>query len=289
MAKDQDKQLKADAAARRHDVAAQLSDQAIAHADMAKAQSERLMSDAAARRHDVAVQLSNQAIAHATMAKHQNKQLKTDAAAMRHDVAAQLKDQAKAHVAMAKEQHAHLSKDMAHLVANGKAESKERQAEAAARRTEAEVRTDGWASLNNAMTSRRGGAPVKPKAVKPAHKPPAHKPPAHKPPAHKPIVAAPKASVVAPKATMSPSVAPIPQPVTFAHDSAPTISAERTHDDLTVIRGIGLGMQSHLNNIGVFTFRQLATADVDQLRKELGEVARLARIEEWKAEAQKLV
>jgi len=129
------------------------------------------------------------------------------------------------------------------------------------------------------MASRRGGAPVKPKPVKPAHKPPAHKP----------IVAAPKASVVAPKATMPPSVAPIPQPVTFAHDSAPTISAERTHDDLTVIRGIGLGMQSHLNNIGVFSFRQLATADPDQLRKELGEVARLARIEEWKAEAQGLV
>ena len=252
---------------------------------MANDQDKHLKADAAARRHDVAVQLSNQAIAHATMAKHQNKQLKTDAAAMRHDVAAQLKDQAKAHVAMAKEQHAHLSKDMAHLVANGKAESKERQAESAARRTEAEVRTDGWASLNNAMTSRRGGAPVKPKPAKPAHKPPAGKPMVA---AHKPVVAAHKPIVVMPAVPAPKSMTPVPEPV-IAHTPEPAVTAGRPHDDLTVIRGIGLGMQSHLNNIGVFTFRQLATADVDQLRKELGEVARLARIEEWKAEAQKLV
>lgn len=56
-------------------------------------------------------------------------------------------------------------------------------------------------------------------------------------------------------------------------------------DDLTVIRGIGNGMQGRLNHIGIFTFTDLAGSTPDQLRAALAEAGRLANVEEWIVEA----
>ena len=56
-------------------------------------------------------------------------------------------------------------------------------------------------------------------------------------------------------------------------------------DDLTVIHGIGNGMQGRLNHIGIFTFTDLAGSTPDQLRAALAEAGRLANVEEWIVEA----
>jgi predicted flap endonuclease-1-like 5' DNA nuclease len=59
-------------------------------------------------------------------------------------------------------------------------------------------------------------------------------------------------------------------------------------DDLTAIRGIGSGMAQHLHEAGISTFAQLAASTPDELRRALGKVARLAKVEDWIAQARDL-
>ena len=56
-------------------------------------------------------------------------------------------------------------------------------------------------------------------------------------------------------------------------------------DDLTAIPGIGPGMQERLNRSGITTFRHLAERPVDEIRSVLGELNRLAHVEDWVREA----
>ena len=72
------------------------------------------------------------------------------------------------------------------------------------------------------------------------------------------------------------------QPAQGEASPAPTAPAP---DDLTVIRGIGNGMQGRLNTAGIFTFADLAGSTPDQLRAALAEAGRLANVEEWIVEA----
>jgi predicted flap endonuclease-1-like 5' DNA nuclease len=61
-----------------------------------------------------------------------------------------------------------------------------------------------------------------------------------------------------------------------------------TADDLTVIRGIGPGMAQRLHQAGIYTFAQLAAITPDELRRALGNVGRLAKVETWITQARDL-
>lgn len=63
---------------------------------------------------------------------------------------------------------------------------------------------------------------------------------------------------------------------------------EVTPDDLTAIRGIGLGLQSRLNEAGIYTYAQLARSTPQELRQVLGAAARLANVEAWIEQAREL-
>ena len=96
-------------------------------------------------------------------------------------------------------------------------------------------------------------------------------------------------AVVEPEAASEPeAVVPEPVAVEAAPEPEPVAPEKPTRDDLTCIRGIGEGMQSRLNEIGIFSFAQLTTTSVPQIREALGDVGRMARIEEWIDQAQEL-
>jgi len=59
-------------------------------------------------------------------------------------------------------------------------------------------------------------------------------------------------------------------------------------DDFTTIRGIGASMQQRLNKAGVYTYAQLAASTPEELRRGLGAVAQLAKVEEWIKQAREL-
>jgi len=87
-----------------------------------------------------------------------------------------------------------------------------------------------------------------------------------------------------PHAKLVPVTAP-PAPAPVEVKAAPSAGAA---DDLMAIRGIGPAMQSRLNKGGLHTYRQLATTTPDELHQILGDVSRLANLEEWISEARKL-
>jgi predicted flap endonuclease-1-like 5' DNA nuclease len=47
-------------------------------------------------------------------------------------------------------------------------------------------------------------------------------------------------------------------------------------------------MQHRLNQAGITTYAQLARSTADELRQALGEVARLAKVEQWIEQAQEV-
>jgi len=124
-------------------------------------------------------------------------------------------------------------------------------------RTEFDEARRVWSSFTELMQQRR--------AKKPAAPPPPPRPPVEKAPPPPPVEVAPPTPPV--EEVAAPEVAP---------------------DDLTVIRGIGASMQSHLNKAGIYTYTQLAASTPDELRRTLGAVARLAKVEEWIEQAREL-
>lgn len=75
-----------------------------------------------------------------------------------------------------------------------------------------------------------------------------------------------------------------PTPEPSDEKSAP----EAAIDDLSEIHGIGPSTVQHLNRAGVFTFAQLAMNTPEELRQSLGAGSRLAKVEEWIAQARHL-
>lgn len=66
-------------------------------------------------------------------------------------------------------------------------------------------------------------------------------------------------------------------------------SQEITPDDLTKIHGVGSGIQTRLNQAGIYTYAQLARSTHEQLRKALGNFAQLDDTYDWRGEARKLI
>jgi predicted flap endonuclease-1-like 5' DNA nuclease len=65
---------------------------------------------------------------------------------------------------------------------------------------------------------------------------------------------------------------------------------EIVRDDLTQIKGIGVGRETQLNIGGIYTFAQLANCTIDTLNDILGaEGARLAPVEKWIEKAKNLL
>jgi len=67
------------------------------------------------------------------------------------------------------------------------------------------------------------------------------------------------------------------------------IPLEEKHDDLTYIPGIGKGMQQRLNEAGFHSFAHVARSSPDILCDALGNLARLANVEDWIEQAKRLV
>ncbi|MEM8993632.1 MAG: helix-hairpin-helix domain-containing protein [Acidobacteriota bacterium] len=71
------------------------------------------------------------------------------------------------------------------------------------------------------------------------------------------------------------------RPVAAAPPAAKPPEPARAPDDFTTISGIGPGIQERLHKAGVTTFAALASAPVEHLRDILGELNRLAHVEDW--------
>jgi predicted flap endonuclease-1-like 5' DNA nuclease len=63
---------------------------------------------------------------------------------------------------------------------------------------------------------------------------------------------------------------------------------EVVRDDLKAISGIGFAMERRLNEARIYTYVQLARSTPEELRQILGEAGRLAKVEEWIAQARRL-
>jgi predicted flap endonuclease-1-like 5' DNA nuclease len=74
---------------------------------------------------------------------------------------------------------------------------------------------------------------------------------------------------------------PAPVAPVVEESVAPAPAREAPRDDLTLIHGIGQATQRRLNDAGIWTFAQLAAADEEQLRESIGQVGRIAKVDEW--------
>jgi len=93
-------------------------------------------------------------------------------------------------------------------------------------------------------------------------------------------------SAPAPADSPSEAVAIEAAPAPKAPEIAPV---EQEPDDLTVIAGIGPAMQRRLRQAGIETLAQLASSEPEFLRQSVGEIGQLAKVDEWIAEAQRLI
>ncbi|MEM7583320.1 MAG: hypothetical protein AAF560_08075 [Acidobacteriota bacterium] len=82
---------------------------------------------------------------------------------------------------------------------------------------------------------------------------------------------------------------PVAETEDTAEPPAPAETSGTADDDLTSIGGIGPGIQERLRNAGISSFVQLASKPVEEIREVLGELNRLAHVEEWIAEARNRV
>ncbi|MEI7644525.1 MAG: hypothetical protein WCJ55_09605, partial [Chloroflexales bacterium] len=70
---------------------------------------------------------------------------------------------------------------------------------------------------------------------------------------------------------------------------APEAPQARTYrDNLTTIHGIGPALQQRLDRAGICTYIQLALSSPEELRKALGDAARLANVDDWIVQARSL-
>jgi len=171
-------------------------------------------------------------------------------AGLRHEAAIFVRDLDDAHQTLAREQHRQLQAEQAQLASAVATLRHQLQAELGKVRSDHGQARRVWSSCARLMRQRR----TRQAAPSPMPETPAM------PPVETPV---------------SPSVT---QPATPP-------SGEGPHDDLTSIRGIGPAMSRRLNQAGIHTYAQLAASNPDELRKGLGEVGRLASVQEWIAQA----
>ena len=77
------------------------------------------------------------------------------------------------------------------------------------------------------------------------------------------------------------------RPIRVAEEAMPRAASEVIPDDLTTITGIGANRQQSLNEIGIYTFAQLAGSRPKKIRKVLGASGRLANVDQWIEEARR--
>jgi predicted flap endonuclease-1-like 5' DNA nuclease/uncharacterized protein (UPF0335 family) len=92
-------------------------------------------------------------------------------------------------------------------------------------------------------------------------------------------------AVAASPATGPAPLSPVPGLAGLAEAPA---AYSRPADDLTAIHGIGQAMRNRLNKGGIHTYSQLGAQTPEALRDLLGDMGRLANVENWILEAQRL-
>ncbi len=73
-----------------------------------------------------------------------------------------------------------------------------------------------------------------------------------------------------------------------ADNAAGNSPDESSSDHLTAIRGIGIATENRLYRAGIKSYRQLAQATPEDVRKILGKFAGGASVEKWIAQAKQL-
>lgn len=90
-------------------------------------------------------------------------------------------------------------------------------------------------------------------------------------------------------AAKAPTPPPYPVvPVAASRQLPPPATVQPADDDLTSIWGVGPAVQQRLNDAGIHSYAQLVDSSPEQLRRALGEVARLANVEQWIEQARDL-
>ncbi len=73
-----------------------------------------------------------------------------------------------------------------------------------------------------------------------------------------------------------------------AEKTEPSRPEEISRDDLTAIRGNGIATQNRLYVAGIKSYAQLARASAEEVREILGNQGRVAKVEDWIAQAKEL-
>lgn len=98
-------------------------------------------------------------------------------------------------------------------------------------------------------------------------------------PSSNPVKAVEEQTVSAPKATENKEV----------QETASAASVASPGLDLTDIQGLGAGMKDRLILAGIGDVAAMASADLGALRLELGAISRLANLDQWQADAKRLI
>jgi predicted flap endonuclease-1-like 5' DNA nuclease len=247
--------LRRDVAELSREAAAFLEEVDSSHQVMAAEQRQWLDEQVAGLRRDVAAFLKEADASHQTMSAEQRQWLDEHVVGLRREVAelsreaaAFLKELGTSHQTMAVEQRQRLDDARARLASAVATMRQRLEAERRELQADQDEARQAWSSFSAIMQQRRRKAGKSATAQFMQEAP----------------LPLPAASVVRPPA------------------------AEKSSDDLTVIKGIGPGMQRRLNQGGIYTCSQLARSTPEELNQILGDTARLAKVEEWIDEARKL-
>ncbi len=252
----------------RMDTAAMLSDVHQAHETMAAELRERLASDRAL--------VADEAAALKKTLQAEIVARRRDVAEMQADVTAFLRDLEEAHDAMAAQLRERLADDRAHLAEDGAVLKEQLRTEVDTRRVGVAGMLSDLGGARAAMaTEQRDGLTDERMRL------------AEDVAAARSLLQQDMAEAHAAWQAINETMAARRGGVTEKerHATKPT---KLGCDDLTRIHGVGPSMQSHLNDHGIFSFSELGAANADAVRQALGEVGRMAKVEEWIAEARQL-
>ncbi|MBL7201503.1 MAG: hypothetical protein ISS56_15295 [Anaerolineae bacterium] len=234
------------------------------------------MAAVAGIRVDTAQELAESRAAHQAMAVAQSQRLAEDRVHLAADTGAFLKEADVAHQAMATAQSQRLAEDRVHLAADTGAFLKEaavaHQAMAAAQSRYLDAERTQLASDVAAMRAELQARQDELRATQHEAR----------------RIWTSFATIMRARRAIKPAPAtPSPPPIQPAQETPAAV--EMVADDLAAIRGIGPSMQKKLNDAGILNFAQLGASTPEALRKVLGDaVGRLAKVEEWIAQAQEL-
>ena len=233
-----------------------LAEAEASHQAMAAEQRERLGGGRGRLASDTASFLAEAEANHQAMATEQQERLDEGRARLASDTASFLTEAGANHQAMAAEQRERFDEGRSHLAADVTAMRARLQTEQRELRADQADARRVWSSFTTLVRRR----------------------PVERPEPSVKVVTVMGKKAPSPVEGAAPAEEAIEQP-------SPEVAKAVPSDDFTVIRGIGAGMQQHLNEGGIYTFAELAERTPDELRQILGDVGRLAKVEEWIGEA----